>query len=382
MQLSSRTLDQIHSPIGEAFALGMQGGKTRPLLNMSQAAPAYATAPEIIAHIAEQAHAPDIGGYAPQPGLPALREVFAAELSADYQGSVSPDQILITPGCNQAFCLVASALAGPGRNIILVSPFYFNHDMWLRLDGTDVKHLRTGSDMMPDPEAAAAMIDDQTAAIVMVTPGNPTGAIAPPTLIRDMAETARSRNVALIIDETYRSYRGTGAPAHDLFAEPGWDDTVVSLHSFSKDFALPGYRVGAMVGRPDLLAESMKLLDCMTICTPRIGQEAVWAGLTHATQWRAEKVAETLARQAHFEQLMAGRPGGYELVSAGAYFGWLRHPFEDRPTKDVVRSLVVDHDVLMIPGDAFSTGDERMIRSSFANLTIPELDELAVRLND
>jgi len=382
MRLSPRTLDQIHSPIGEAFALGMEGGKSRPLLNMSQAAPAYATAPAIIAHIAEQVHAPDIGGYAPQPGLRALREVFAAELSTDYQGAVSPNQVLITPGCNQAFCLVASALAGPGHNIILVSPFYFDHDMWLRLDGTEVKHLVTGDDLMPDADAAAALIDDRTAAIVMVTPGNPTGAIAEPALIRSMAEMARRHDVALVIDETYRSYRGTDAPAHDLFAEPGWDDTVVSLHSFSKDFALPGYRVGAMVGSAELLAESMKLLDCLTICTPRIGQEAVWAGLTQARSWRAEKVAETLARQAHFEMLMADQPGGYELVSAGAYFGWLRHPFADRPTKDVVRSLVVDHDVLMIPGDAFTAGDEHMIRSSFANLTIPDLDELALRLSE
>lgn len=380
MELRARTLDQIHSPIGEAFALGLEGGKNRPLLNMSQAAPNFATAPQIVERIAEVAHLPDTGKYAPQAGLPELREAFAAELSTAYASPVGVDNVLITPGCNQAFCLIASALGGAGSNIVLVSPFYFNHDMWLRLDGTGVQHLDAGPTLQPDVDAAEQMINDQTTAIVLVSPGNPSGAILPPALLRAFFELAQRRNIALILDETYRSYRGTEVPAHDLFGEPNWADTLVSLHSFSKDFALPGYRVGAAIGRPDLLAEAMKLLDCVTICTPRIGQLAVLAGLEDAQQWRADRVRETRERQTHFEMLMAERPGGFTLASAGAYFGWIKHPNAGEPTGDVVRRLVIDHDVLMIPGAAFMTGDEGMIRSSFANLTIPELDELAVRL--
>jgi len=380
MRLRSRTLDQIHSPIGEAFALGLEGGKDRPLLNMSQAAPNHPTAPQIVERIAAAAEEPDMGFYAPQPGLPPLRAAFARDLSKDYQAPISADQILITPGCNQAFCLVASALGGPGTEIILILPFYFNHDMWLRLDGTTVVHLRTGPDQMPDPEQAASLITDRTTAIVMVTPGNPSGAIVPPQLIAEFAAMAARSNIALIIDETYRSYREDPAPAHGLYQDPAWDDHVVTLHSFSKDFALPGYRAGALVGAPALLAECMKLLDCVTICTPRISQEAVLAGLTEATEWRAERARETRDKLDYFRQLMSDEPGGFELVSSGAYFGWLRHPVPDASTKAVVRKLVVDHDVLTIPGTAFLDKDRGMIRASFANLSFAELDELSVRL--
>ena len=77
---------------------------------------------------------------------------------------------------------------------------------------------------------------------------------------------------------------------------------------------------------------------------------------------------------------MADRPGGFELLSAGAYFGWVRHPFPALATDEVVRRLVLDHDVLVIPGTAFTPDDDHMLRFSFANLTDDEIDELPTRL--
>ena len=72
-------------------------------------------------------------------------------------------------------------------------------------------------------------------------------------------------------------------------ADTGWPHTLVILHSFSKEFALPGYRVGAVVASAELNREVTKLLDCVAICAPRIGQEAAWAGLTQARQWRRDR---------------------------------------------------------------------------------------------
>ncbi len=380
MHLSSRTLDLVHSPIGAAHALLDQRNVARALLDLSQAAPSFPPPPAVAERVAEVAHEADGGRYAPQPGLPALREAFAEELSRVYRGSVGAEQVLVTAGCNQAFCLVASAVAGPGDSVVLASPFYFNHDMWLRAEGVEVVHLPPDADLLPDPDRAAELVTGRTRAIVLVSPGNPTGVTIPPDRLRGFAELARSRDVALVLDETYRSYRGTDAPAHDLFADPGWDDTVVSLHSFSKELAIPGYRVGAIVGGVALLVEALKLLDCVAISAPRIGQEAALAGLRHAGAWRAEQVARLARLQGEFEAAMAEEPGGFELVSAGAYFGWVRHPFDRSPTADVVRRLVLDHAVLVIPGTAFTPTDQAMLRFSFANLGSDEIAELPDRL--
>ena len=78
---------------------------------------------------------------------------------------------------------------------------------------------------------------------------------------------------------------------------------------------------------------------------------------------------------------MAARPGGFELASAGAYFGWVRHPLEE-PTEDVVQRLVVDHSVLTIPGTAFTPTDESMIRVSFANMEPTDIEVLRDRLEE
>jgi len=380
MRLISRTLDQIDSPIGATYALLAHRTGDRPLLDLAQAAPAYPAAPEVVDHIASVAKEPHAGSYVVIAGLDPLRAAFADELSGAYAGEVRADNVLITAGCNQAFCLATSTLAAPGDEVILPLPYYFNHDMWLRLEGITPVYIEPGPEWMPDPAAARRAITPRTRAIVLVTPGNPTGVTVSPAAIAEFAAVAAESGIALVIDETYRGFRGSQAPAHALFAHPAWGETIVSLHSFSKDFAIPGYRVGALVAAPKLIRESMKLLDCVAICAPRIGQEAALAGLRHAASWRRARALEVSEKLAAFRAVMADRPGGFELAACGAFFGWIRHPFEGRPTEDVVRDLLLDHDVLVIPGTAFLPDDRRMIRASIANLEAPAIEEFAHRL--
>lgn len=387
MRLARRVVDLIASPIAEAHDLLPLRTGDRPLIDLSQAAPSYPTAPVVADHIAAVAHAADGGRYAPPPGLPSLRQAFAAELTRDYGSPVGPEHVLPTSGCNQAFCVVLSSLTEPGDEVILPVPYYFNHDMWLRLEGvrpvylhpTRAPSLDDPSALVPDPDRAAGLVTDRTRAIVLVTPGNPTGVTVPPDVVAAFADLAADRGLALVVDETYRNFRSVDDPPHDLFGRAGWGDHVVSLHSFSKDLAIPGYRVGAVVAGEALIYEALKFVDCVQISAPRIAQEAVVAGLTSAAGWRREQVARIAAAQVVFEEVMAGRPGGFELVAAGAFFGWVRHPF-GVPSGDVVRRLVLDHDVLTIPGTAFTPADEGYLRFSFANLEPHELHELGSRL--
>lgn len=388
MRLARRSVDLIASPIAEAHALVPQRRGARRLLDLSQAAPAYPTAPEIAARVAEVAREADGGRYAPPPGLPALRAAFAEELAAD--GSlVDARHVLPTGGCNQAFCAVMSAITEPGDEVVLPVPYYFNHDMWLRLSGVSPVHLRPAggptvddpTGLVPDPEAAAQLITDRTRAVVLVTPANPTGVTVPPDTIAAFGELAIANDLVLVLDETYRNFRPTVASPHSEFQRASWHDHVVSLHSFSKDLAIPGYRVGAIVGGEPLLYEALKFVDCAQISAPRIGQEAALAGLLHASEWRREQAARIAGLQQRFEAMMAERPGGFELISAGAYFGWVRHPF-DMSSAEVVRRLVLDHDVLVIPGTAFTPTDEGHLRFSFANLVDADVEELAERLSE
>lgn len=380
MQLRGRTDGLIHSPIGVAFDLLAAHTPNRPLLNLSQAAPSFPPAPVVADRIAEVAYEEDGARYVPQQGLAPLRAALAGELTDLYPGQVGAEQVLITAGCNQAFCVVASALTNPGDNLLVALPFYFNHDMWLEVEGVERRYLTRGENLLPTVADAADRIDERTRGIVLVSPGNPSGVTVPPALIADFYELCVDRGIALVLDETYRSYRGTDEPAHDLYDRPRWADTLVTLHSFSKDLAIPGYRVGALVAGPAVVAEAMKIVDCVAICAPRIGQEAALAGLLHAGEWRAEQAARIQARHEQFIDVMSDAPGGYELVTSGAYFGWVRHPHVGTSSLQVVADLLRDQDTLVIPGTAFTPTDEQMLRFSFANLSESEIDELGRRL--
>ncbi len=392
MRLTKRTLDVELSPIAAAYAHLEQRTGARRLLDLSQAAPAYPTADVIAAHVAAVAVSAEGARYAPSKGLPDLREAFANELrvshtSSDETGSdrtadIQADNIQISAGCNQAFCVVASALCEPGDEMIIAVPYYFNHRMWLDLEGVAPVFLDTGNDFVPDPAIAAELITDRTRAILLVSPGNPTGATIPPEVIEAFFDLAEARGIALILDETYRNFRPTDEPSHLLYSRLDWDDTLVTLHSFSKEYAIPGYRVGAICGSQALIDEALKLLDCVAICAPRIGQEAALAGLLHAGDWRRAQAERTRTRQAAFTQAMSVSPGGFELAGVGAYFGWVRHPHAGVSDREVVRTLVVDHDVLVIPGTAFTPTDEQWLRFSFANLGSGDFDELANRLTE
>jgi aspartate/methionine/tyrosine aminotransferase len=380
VRLRRRTLETTDSPISTAYALLDLREKNRALLDLAQAAPQYPPASVVSEHVVRTARAAHGGGYTEVPGVPQLREMFAAELSLDYGGSLSAEHVVIAAGCNQAFCLVASTLADPGDEVVLALPYYFNHNMWLQLNGITPVHLEPGPDLVPRATDAEALINSRTRAIVLVTPGNPSGVTVPPEGIAEFALMARRHGIALILDETYRSFRDTDTPAHDLFTEPGWEQTVVSLHSFSKDLAIPGYRVGAIVAGPELNQEVCKLLDCVAVCAPRVGQEAALAGLTSAREWRRARAAEIADRRAWFADAMAEQPGGFEMLSYGGFFGWIRHPFTDRTTEAVVRQLVIKHDLLVVPGTAFLPDDRRTLRVSISNTDRAGISDFAERI--
>lgn len=383
-------------PIAEAAGWVADAGSPReqPLLDVAQAVPSYPPAAELAEHIARAATQRESALYTPVPGLPALREALAAHMQEEYGGSIRSEQVVITAGCNQAFCAVMTALAAPGDEVVLPLPYYFNHQMWLELQGIRPVLLpfAPGRQGVPDPQAAAAAINARTRAIVLVTPNNPTGAVYPPEVIAEFYELARRHGIALVLDETYKDFRPATAPPHGLFQDPHWAETCIQLYSFSKSYSLSGYRVGSVIGGRAVLDGVEKILDCIAICAPRIAQSAALFGLRHLAAWRREKAALLHDRMAAFGRLFGG--GGYdlvrergrndglryELVTQGAYFAYVRHPFDDEPAATVARRLATRWGVLCLPGSMFGPDQERYLRFAFANLATEQLPELARRL--
>lgn len=353
------------------------------LLNVSQAAPvAPPPAPLRAAMVAAIEEDDGSHLYGPVLGLPALRDTLAASMTRRYGGPVSDQQIGITSGCNQAFAAVISTLAAPGDNVILPVPWYFNHQMWLQMTGVEPRALDTGPSLLPDPEAAAALIDARTRAIVLVSPNNPCGTEYPDSLLAAFRDLARTHGLALVADETYRDFDSRAGAPHSLLQDPDWDETVISLYSFSKAYRLTGHRVGAIATSPERLAQVEKFLDTVQICAPQLGQRAALWGLQHLDDWLAGERAEILARRAAMEAAFRDSPG-WDLLGCGAYFGYARHRLGI--ASDVLAErMVSDIGVLALPGTMFAPqgaarGRDEM-RFAFANIDAQGISALADRL--
>ncbi|MGE3833042.1 MAG: aminotransferase [Parvibaculaceae bacterium] len=369
-------------PIAEAMTWVEDKPRNRPLINLCQAVPSYPPAEELAREIGRVALLPQTSLYTDILGLPALREALAADMASDYGGRIAARNVAITAGCNQAFSVVMMALAGKGDNVILPVPYYFNHHMWLEMLGIVPRYLDAMEDgsALPDPERAAALIDEKTRAIVLCTPNNPTGAIYPAGLIRRFHDLARSQGIALVVDETYKDFRTDPAPPHDLFADPEWERSFVQLYSFSKVFALTGYRAGSVIAGDALLREIEKILDCIAICAPHIAQDAALFGLGQLGSWKRGKL-DLAHDKARALREAFGHPGlDYRLISAGAFFAYVRHPFARESARGVAMRLARAHDLLCLPGSMFGPGQEDYLRLAFANADAALMPETVARL--
>ncbi len=355
----------------------------RPLINVSQAAPMEAPPEGLRQALADAAlNQPEAHLYGPVLGLPELRAEVASQWSVAYGGTIAPEEVAITQGCNQAFCTVITTLASAGDEVLLPTPWYFNHKMWLDMQGVGAVPLPTGAGLIPDPDEAAALITPRTRAIVLVTPNNPGGVEYPAETLRAFYDLAKTRGIALIVDETYRDFDArTGAP-HDLFADPDWRGTLIHLYSFSKAYRLTGHRVGAIVADAARLSEAEKFLDCVAICPSQLGQIGALWGMRNLSQWVAGERDEILARRKAMSEGFAKLPG-WKLLGCGAFFAYAEHP-HPLPSPELAKRLVREVGILLLPGTMFRPeGDprgEREVRIAFANIGVGDIARLIARL--
>ena len=383
----TRTASTFAPPVMEArrWLEGVEFTADRPLINVSQAAPVDPPPLALRQAMAEFAINEDSAHlYGPVLGNDDLRSELAREISEHYAAAITTDHVAITSGCNQAFSAVISAITDQEDEVILPTPWYFNHKMWLDMAGARAVDLPTGDDLLPDPDKARSLITDKTRAIALVTPNNPGGVEYPAELVLAFYDLAREAGIRLLVDETYRDFDSRNGPPHALFQQHGWDDTLVHLYSFSKAYRLTGHRVGAVASSVSLLAEMEKFLDTVAICPGQIGQFAARWGMQNLTQWLAGERTEILDRRAAISEGMPRLESkGWRLLGLGAYFAYLEHPL-DMPSDEVARRLVSEAGILLLPGTMFmpdhDPAGKRQVRIAFANLDRQGIEQLFDRL--
>jgi aspartate aminotransferase len=321
-------------------------------------------------HVVEAAHEAARSGltrYAPNAGLPELREALADKVTRRNGYEASPDQVVVTQGGIQALYLVLLALLEPGDEVLLPDPAWPNFRMIAHLLGARVLPypLVSEGDFLPRLEDLERLVTPRTRAILVNTPSNPLGTVVPRELVEPLLEFARRRDLWYISDEVYDEVVFDDAfVSAGAVADPG--DRLVSIYSFSKVYAMTGWRVGYLVAPPDLAKLLTGMQEPIVSCVNTPAQLAALAAVTgpqdvvremrESYQERRDELLEILERG----NLPSSQP-------SGAFYVWTDVSAANLPSMDFARSLIEREHVAVAPGSAFGDLGEGYVRLSLAS---------------
>jgi len=272
------------------------------------------------------------------------------------------EQVLVTEGAVQAIDAIMSAVVGPGDEVLVPDPAWPNYEMQATLLGARSVHyaLRPEAGFQPDPAEIGRLITPRTRAIVLNSPNNPTGAVLPPETVQQIVALAVRHDILVISDEVYDEIIFDGAPANAARYAP---DHVASVYSFSKTYAMTGWRVGYAVLPAWLAGAVSRVLETRISCVSSVTQAAALAAITGPQQVVAEMRNAYRARRDVAVEVL--REAGVKVQTpAGAFY--LMIPLAHGA--DARRSALdlVPRGVALSPGTAFGTTARHHLRVSLA----------------
>jgi aspartate/methionine/tyrosine aminotransferase len=301
----------------------------------------------------EAAEAPASHRYGPVEGSPELVAALARKLREENGLDLDGSRILVTAGSNMAFLSVVQAITSTGDEIVLPSPFYFNHEMAVRIAGCVPVIVPTDAQYQIDPEALGRAVTARTRAIVTVSPNNPAGAVYPPDALRAVNELCARRGLLHISDEAYEYFTWDDDRHFSPASLPGAGAHTISLYSLSKAYGFAGWRIGYMV-IPEALNEAVyKVQDTVLICPTLVSQAAALACVQEGRAWTARFLHPLAAVRREVLDLFASIADICDVPTPGGAFYCLPSVRTPLAATTVMERLVREHKVAVIAGETF-----------------------------
>jgi aspartate aminotransferase len=295
--------------------------------------------------------------YGPAAGLPALRALLAEDLTRRDGSPRTPENILVTAGGKPAILDALRCILEPGDEVVLFAPYWPTfRDQVLWAGGVPVI-VPPGPDLLPGPGALEAALGPRTRAVVLNQPSNPTGRTWDPRRLGQLAEQLLARDLWLVLDQVYGTLTLDGPEAPLLASCPALADRTLLVESFSKRFAMTGYRLGAAAGPPPLVRAMTSLGSTSVTHACMISQHAGIAALGLDGAWERAMVEGLRLRRDRLLPRLRALDGVDCQKPEGAIYlfpkvgDWLeRHGGTDQ---DLVRRLRDEAGVKVLPGTPF-----------------------------
>ena len=341
--------------------------KTPGALRLEVGEPSFTTPSHIIDAAAKAAHDGHTG-YGPNGGLNSLRELLSEKLFKVNNISAEIDDIVVTPGGMNALYSTFGILLEPGDEVLLPTPGFPNMDEMIRLYSSKpiFYHLRAENSFLPDLDELKSLVTPRTKAIFINSPSNPTGSIFDEKTMMALVEYAKQNDLWIVSDEVYDELILDESVQHVPAARFDDDGRVISIFSFSKVYAMTGWRVGYLVANRQIADLARNLQEPQVSCPSTISQKAAEAALT-GPRTQIDLMLSAYRKRLGIALDIAADNKIRAVKSAGTIY-MLLNVGDFGSTGDVkfALDLLKSHKVSIAPGSVFGPGGKGMIRISLA----------------
>jgi len=350
-------------------------------ISLGQGIVSYGPPAEALAVLARFPRSLEDHRYGPVEGdadlVNALRRKLAAENGIDVGAE---RRIVVTAGGNMAFVNAVLATTDPGDEVILQSPFYFNHDMAIVMTGCRMVPVGTDENYQLRPEAIRAAITPRTRAVVTISPNNPSGAVYPEEALREVNRLCAEHGIYHVHDEAYEYFTYDGVRHFSPGSIAGSEPHTISLFSLSKTYGMAGWRIGYMVIPEDLFEAVNKIQDTNLICPTIVSQAVALAAVDAGPGYCRSKVAALEAVRSLVLAAFASIADICTVPKPDGAFYCLVDVHAPIDPLALVERLVAEHGVAAIPGTAFGLSDGCHLRVSYGALDRESVEEGIARL--
>jgi aminotransferase len=321
--------------------------------------------------------------YAPLGGIPELREALAKKFTRDYRLSYNPEgEVLVTVGATEAVFLAMLAFVNPGDEVLIPDPGFVCYRPAVLIAGgipVSLPMIEDDDGFHPDLSAVTSLVTTKSRVIVTNSPNNPTGAVLTYDEAAELARIAVENDLIVISDEVYEKILYDQSKHFCLATFPDMYDRTVVVNSFSKTYAMTGFRVGYAAGPEDLVS-TMSLIQQFTVtCVDGLAQYAATAALEGSQEFVAKMVSEFDRRRRLVHRRLNEVEGIHCSLPKGAFYSFPNIEAFQTPSQDLADAVLRECKVVVTPGSSFGAHGEGFLRLSFAT-SYGKIDEALDRI--
>ncbi len=337
------------------------------VVNLGIGEPDFAT-PQPIVEAAQKGIEEGSTHYTPNAGTEQLRLAVAEKLNRVNRIPARADKnIIITCGAMGGLYLTLRSVLNKGDEVLLPRPSWTNYEAQIVLSAGRVVSVPTGVEngFAVTPRALEKKITAQTKALIINTPANPTGGIYTRTSLEGIAELARKHELLVISDEVYEKFIWEGCEHISIASLPGMAERTVTINSFSKSYAMTGWRVGYTAGSEELIRAMTKLQEDIYACAPSVSQAAAVAALARDEECTASMIGEYKKRREYILSRLCDIPKIKVTAPLGSFYVFIDIRETGMGSDELALELLKKGRVCVIPGSAFGKEGEGYVRISY-----------------